>query len=121
MRVSGRIVAVLGARICPRCQGSHLYLSRRRSYLEKTFGVLSVHPIRCHECNHRFWKFVRSRKRAAALTSTHLLNPVIAVFGAAMVGFALLISAFPTIGICGFAGSAVGIISELYSGRWPHG
>ena len=39
----------------------------------------------------------------------------------AVVGFALLISAFPTLAICGFAGSAVGIISELYSGRWRHG
>ena len=121
MRLRGCIVAVLGASICPRCHGSHYYLSRRRSYLEKTFGVLSIRPIRCHECNHRFWKFVWSRKRARALTSTCLLNPVISVFGAAVVGFALLIAAFPTLAICGFAGSAVGIINELYSGRRRHG
>ena len=121
MRLSGRIVAALGAGICPRCHGSHLYLSRRRSRLEKRFGALSIRPIRCHECNHRFWQLVRSRKRAPALASTSLLNPVIAVFGAAMVGFALLISAFPTLAICGFAASAVGIINELYSGRWRHG
>lgn len=118
MRRSGRIVAVLGTSICPRCHGSHIYLSRRRSHLEKAFGALSIRPIRCHECNHRFWKFVRSRKRAHALTSTPFLNPVIAVFGAAMAGFALLMSVFPTLAICGFAGSAVGIINELYSGRW---
>ena len=121
MRLSGRIIAALDVSICPRCHGSHLYLSRRRSHLEKTLGAFFIRPIRCHECNHRFWKFVRSRKRAAALISIPLLNPVIAVFGAAMVGFALLISAFPTIAICGFTGSAVGIISELYSGTWRHG
>ena len=48
-------------------------------------------------------------------------NPVIAVFGAAMFGFASLIYAFPTLAMCGFAGSAVGIINELYAGRRHQG
>jgi len=46
---------------------------------------------------------------------------VIAVFGAAMVGFALLMSAFHTLAMCRLAGSAVGIINELYAGRWHQG
>src|SRR6185312_17562428 len=50
-------------------------------------------PLRCRDCNHRFWRVVRSRKQASARASTPSFNPVIAVFGAAMVGFALLMSA----------------------------
>ena len=118
MRFLGRIVAVFGASICPRCRGSHLYFSRRKSDLEKVLGAFSIRPLRCRDCNHRFWKLAASRKRASALSSTPAsFNPVIAVFAAAMVGFTLIIYAFPTLAMCGFAGSAVGIINELYAGR----
>src|SRR6478609_867308 len=123
MRFVGHIVAVFGASICPRCRGSHLYFSRRKSDLEKLLGAFSLRPLRCRDCNHRFWKFTASRKRvSAALASTPAsFNPVIAVFGAAMVGFALIIYAFPTLPMCGFAASAVGIINELYAGRRHQG
>jgi hypothetical protein len=123
MRFLGHIVAVFGASICPRCRGSRLYFSRRKSDLEKVLGIFSIRPLRCRDCNHRFWKLAASRKRAsAALASTPApFNPVIAVFGAAMVGFALIIYAFPTLAMCGFAGSAVGIINELYAGRRHQG
>jgi len=121
MKLSEPISAVLAARICPRCLGSHLYLSRRRSDLEKALGAFWIRPLRCRDCNHRFWRVVRSRKQASARASTPSFNPVIAVFGAAMVGFALLMSAFHTLAMCGLAGSAVGIINELYAGRWHQG
>ena len=86
MKLSEPISAVLAARICPRCLGSHLYLSRRRSDLEKALGAFWIRPLRCRDCNHRFWRVVRSRKQASARASTPSFNPVIAVFGAAMVG-----------------------------------
>jgi len=122
MRFLGRIVAVFGASICPRCRGSRLYFSRRKSDLEKVLGAFSIRPLRCRDCNHRFWKLAGSRKRASALASTPAsFNPVISVFGAAMVGFALIIYPFPTLAMCGFAGSAVGIINELYAGRRHQG
>jgi hypothetical protein len=122
MRFLERIGAVFGTSICPRCRGSYLYLSRRKSDLEKVLGAFSIRPLRCRDCNHRFWRLAVSRKRAFAVGSTPAsFNPVIAVFGAAMVGFASMIYAFPTLAMCGFAGSAVGIINELYAGRRQQG
>jgi len=96
MRFLGRIGAVFGTSICPRCRGSYLYLSRRKSDLEKVLGAFSIRPLRCRDCNHRFWRLAVSRKRALAVGSTPAsFNPVIAVFGAAMVGFASMIYLFP--------------------------
>jgi hypothetical protein len=109
---------LIGRHRCPRCFSSRLYLSRRKSDREKAFAAFCLRPLRCRECNHRFWKFVLAQSRAHRLTSGPSLNPVLAVFGAAMVGFALLISEFPTIAMCGFAGSAAGVINELYARRW---
>jgi hypothetical protein len=46
-------------RRCPRCDGSDVARSRRRSAVEGLMRIVNVYPFRCLDCYHRFFGWWR--------------------------------------------------------------
>ena len=43
--------------ICPRCGGREVRRSRKRGLVEQLVSrILSIHPYRCEECDHRHYR-----------------------------------------------------------------
>ena len=43
--------------VCPKCKADRAHRSHRRGPWENVVGLFSVHPYRCHGCEHRFLRF----------------------------------------------------------------
>jgi hypothetical protein len=42
------------SRLCPKCQGTRIFRSRRQGLVEWLLRTIRLYPFRCDLCGHRF-------------------------------------------------------------------
>jgi hypothetical protein len=43
-----------GNRLCPQCDRTHVFRSRRRGLCDWLLHIVRLYPLRCDHCGHRF-------------------------------------------------------------------
>jgi hypothetical protein len=41
-------------RLCPKCESTHVFRSRRRGLVDWLLHIVRLYPFRCDHCSHRF-------------------------------------------------------------------